>query len=71
MFDGELAIDLRQAAEIAGVHPSTPMRWIRHGVLGPSGNRVRLGAQKVGARWRTSRESLTRFANAMTPKAEE
>jgi hypothetical protein len=48
-------------------HLSTLLRWIQHGARGPSGERVRLEAVRLGGRWLTSREALQRFAAALTP----
>jgi hypothetical protein len=49
------------------VNPSTIWRWIREGVVLPSGERVRLEGVRVGGRWLTSVEALARFAAAQTP----
>jgi hypothetical protein len=43
------------------------LRWVHTGVPGPSGERVRLEALRVGGRWTTSREALQRFAERLTP----
>src|SRR5262245_53116497 len=69
----EAAITLSQAARALPpgrggrpVHPSTILRWVLHGVRGPDGSRVRLGAVRLGGRWLTSREALGRFAAEQT-----
>jgi hypothetical protein len=49
-------------------HLSTLLRWIIRGCRGPSGERVRLEAIRLGNRWVTSREALQRFAERLTPR---
>jgi hypothetical protein len=44
------------------------LRWVLTGARGPSGERVRLEALRLGGRWVTSREALQRFATALTPR---
>jgi hypothetical protein len=46
------------------------LRWILDGARGPSGERVRLEAIRIGGRWVTSREALQRFADRLTPHLE-
>jgi hypothetical protein len=48
-------------------HASTLLRWIKKGTKGPSEERVRLEGYRVGGRWATSRASLERFLEALTP----
>lgn len=36
-------------------------RWARDGIPGPDGARVRLESVRVGGRWLTSRQAVTRF----------
>ena len=80
MFDitTEEAITLNEAARIVGagnngkpVHLSTVFRWCVKGCRAPGGRRVRLDAVRVGAGWRTSKEALTRFVQALTPSLDE
>jgi hypothetical protein len=70
----EPLVPLKQAAKLvpAGrggrpTHFSTVLRWVLTGVQGPSGERVRLEAVRLGGRWLTSREALQRFAERLTP----
>jgi hypothetical protein len=49
-------------------HLSCLLRWITKGSRSPDGRRVRLEAVRLGGRWITSREALTRFAEALTPR---
>jgi hypothetical protein len=44
------------------------LRWVLEGAKAPDGKRVRLEALRMGGRWITSRESLQRFAEALTPR---
>ena len=44
----------------------TIWRWINDGVLALDGSRVRLEAVRVGGRWVTSVESISRFSAALT-----
>jgi hypothetical protein len=46
------------------------IRWITDGAKGPTGERIRLEAIRLGGRWITSTEALQRFAAALTPNAE-
>jgi hypothetical protein len=48
-------------------HLSTLVRWITVGCRGPSGERVKLEALRIGGRWVTSREALQRLAERLTP----
>ena len=48
-------------------HLSTVLRWILDGVRGPDGTRVRLEGVRLGRRWMTTRTSLQRFAERLTP----
>lgn len=49
------------------VNISTLFRWITDGVRLPDGQRVRLEAIRLGARWLTSIPALERFAARQTP----
>ena len=51
-------------------HLSTILRWIQRGARNPSGELIRLEAIRLGGSWKTSREALQRFAEALTPKLE-
>jgi hypothetical protein len=48
-------------------HIGTLVRWIQNGVLLPSGERVRLEANRLGSRWLTSLQAIERFMAAQTP----
>ncbi len=47
---------------------SCVLRWIFDGAPGPTGQRVRLEAVRIGGRWVTSEEALARFAARLTPR---
>jgi hypothetical protein len=47
------------------------LRWILNGVNGPTGDRIRLEAVRLGRRWITSREAIQRFAERLTPQLGE
>src|SRR5262249_14589463 len=71
----ESTITLVQAAAMLppgrnGARPTLGclVRWILCGAKSPTGERVRLEAVRVGARWITSREALNRFAQRLTPQ---
>ena len=71
----ESTISLNQAARLLplgrGGRPaslSCVLRWILTGARGPSGERVRLEAVRLGSRWITSQEALQRFAERLTPR---
>jgi hypothetical protein len=49
-------------------HISTILRWILSGAKAPTGEVVRLEAVRLGGRWMTSKESLQRFAERLTPQ---
>jgi hypothetical protein len=70
----ESTISLIQAARLLPpgrrgrpVSLSCLLRWVLTGATGPSGERVRLEAVRLGGRWVTSREALQRFAERLTP----
>lgn len=72
----ETVVSLSQAARRlppfrAGrpVNRATIFRWISEGVRLPDGSRLRLEAVRIGGRWVTSIEALTRFAESQTPAA--
>ncbi len=48
------------------VHVSTILRWIFGGITLPDGSRLRLEAARLGNRWVTSREAVSRFVAAQT-----
>jgi len=50
------------------VAPSTIFRWIRDGVVLPSGERLHLEAVRHSGRWLTSEQALARFISAQTPQ---
>jgi hypothetical protein len=71
----EFTISLTQAARLLPpgrrgrpVSLSCLLRWVLAGATGPSGERVRLEAVRLGGRWVTSREALQRFAERLTPR---
>jgi len=74
-ISSESTISLTQAARLLPlgrrgrpVSLSCVLRWVLSGAIGPSGERVRLEALRLGGRWVTSREALQRFAEALTPR---
>lgn len=46
---------------------STIWRWAFTGVLAPGGRRVRLEVVRLGGRWLTSVEAISRYIAAQTP----
>ena len=73
-FSAEAKIDLQEAAQLVPgtcrgktIHVTTSARWVMRGVVGPTGERIRLEALKLGNRWLTSREALERFSLRLTP----
>jgi hypothetical protein len=73
-LQNETAVSLSGAAKIlpAGrrgrpVSLSCILRWVVDGVKTPNGV-VRLEAVRLGSRWITSHEALSRFADRLTPK---
>jgi Protein of unknown function (DUF1580) len=48
------------------LHPATLTRWILKGVTALNGQRGRLEAIRIGARWLTSETALQRFADALS-----
>jgi hypothetical protein len=50
---------------------STVWRWVSKGVLGPDGRRVKLEALKLGGQLVTTEQALQRFAEQLTPPAED
>jgi hypothetical protein len=65
-----LSENVRRIEEVAQRHKthfSTIFRWIFKGLPAPSGERVRLEACRLGAKWVTSDEAVARFSAALTP----
>jgi hypothetical protein len=74
-LQAETVISLSQAARTLPpgrrgkpVTLSCVLRWVLNGVKGPSCEKVRLEAIRVGSRWLTSREAIQRFADRLTPR---
>jgi hypothetical protein len=70
----ENLIGLRQAAQSLPpgrsdrpVNASTLFRWCRDGVRSPRGELVRLECCRLGGRWLTSLEAISRFSQRLTP----
>lgn len=73
-ISSESTISLSEAARLLPpgrrgrpVSLSCVLRWVFSGAPGPSGERVRLEALRLGGRWITSREAMQRFAERLTP----
>ena len=73
----EPRIDMTRAARrytgsrgAAFMHPSTLIRHVLKGVVGPDGRTVRLEAEKIGCRWFTSEAALARFAERLAGDAD-
>jgi hypothetical protein len=49
-------------------HKSRLVRYITHGVLGPDGRRVYLGAARQGTQWVTTPSAIQAFSDALTPR---
>lgn len=49
----------------ATVSPSTIWRWIHNGVTGPTGERIRLGAIRLGGRTVVPADELAKFLDAL------
>jgi hypothetical protein len=71
----ESVLSLTQAASLFppgrnGARPTIGCftRWILKGVKGPNGQLVRLEALRLGSKWVTSRETIQRFAERLTPQ---
>ncbi len=50
---------------------SCVLRWIKDGVPGPDGRRIKLEGVRVGGRWLTSVEAIARWADLLTPRDDE
>jgi hypothetical protein len=53
------------------INPSTLWRWFSAGIKWPGGACVHLEAVKCGRTWITSKDALTRFIDATTPRPAE
>jgi hypothetical protein len=69
----ETLISLPQAARMlpafrgnGRTSPTTLWRWISAGVRLPTGERLRLEGIRIGGRWLTTVEAITRFAKRQT-----
>jgi hypothetical protein len=74
-LQSEKLISLADAAKLVPpgrrgkrTHLSTVLRWVLRGARGPSSERVKLEAVRLGGRWLTSAEALQRFAERLTPR---
>jgi hypothetical protein len=74
----EIPIPLKEACRIVPAarngkqtHLSTLLRWIERGCKAKDGATVRLEAVRLGSRWMTSREALSRFAAALADEPDE
>jgi hypothetical protein len=65
------AAELPPARNGKRCHLSTLLRWGLKGLKSPDGTLVRLEMVRLGARWVTSREALTRFSNRLTPRLDK
>lgn len=72
-LNGEKLISLSTVGEMfpghrgnAHINASTVFRWVNRGVRLPNGDRLRLEAVKVGVRWLSSAEAVSRFVRALT-----
>jgi hypothetical protein len=67
----EEILSLIQAAKKVGVSFPTIWRWALKGLPGPDGQRVRLRASRLGARWITSVQALQEFTERLTPRLDD
>ena len=65
--EDEARILLPEARRILGVSAGTIIRWCDRGVVIAGGKRIKLEAERIGARWRTSVEAVHRFKAACNP----
>ncbi len=47
---------------------SCVLRWIKKGIPGPDGDRVRFEAIRMGGKWLTTVEALERWSMRLTPR---
>jgi hypothetical protein len=59
-----LELSFSELCRTRRLHPATPTRWRRKGVLAASGGPVRLEAVRIGRRWITSVPAFERFITA-------
>jgi hypothetical protein len=50
---------------------SCVLRWITDGIPGPDGQRAKLEGVRIGDRWLTSEEALSRWAERLTPRLDD
>jgi hypothetical protein len=60
-----------QTAVSLGVHPASISRWISNGILDSGGNRVRLGAFRLGGRWVTTEAAVHEFVQHLSAAPEQ
>jgi hypothetical protein len=77
-ISSETLLPLREAARLIPSHRrGVPVsytclwRWAARGVKGPDGTTVRLETVKLGTRTLTSKEALARWAQRLTPRAND
>jgi hypothetical protein len=67
----EEILSLDQAAKKVRVSFPTIWRWALKGLPAPDGQRVRLRASRLGARWITSTQALQEFTDRLTPRLDD
>jgi hypothetical protein len=67
----EEILSLDQAAKKVRVSFPTIWRWVLKGLPAPYGQRVRLRASRLGARWITSTQALQEFTERLTPRLDD
>jgi hypothetical protein len=65
------ARQLPSGKEGKALSPATVFKWIRHGVLATTGERVRLEGVRIGRGWYTSAEAIGRFTRALAGDDQE
>ena len=64
-------LTLGAAGRVLGdIDPSTVFRFIKRGSKSEAGEIVRLGAARIGSRWRTTRPAIARFMRQLTAMVE-
>jgi hypothetical protein len=76
-LSAEAILSLRDAAKlIPPARQGRPvsfqclLRWVLDGARGPDGQLVKLEGLRLGGRWLTSSQAIQRFAEALTPHAD-
>lgn len=60
---------VEEVADRVGKKPLAVRKWIRKGLRGPNGSRIKLAARKIGSTWLVTPAALDDFSRKLTEAA--